>query len=296
MSTTEDRNALAALLVELGSSFEMLRMPSESLRATTLLSTINEDRPVKVVVVGEFNSGKSTLVNALLRWNVLPTGIIPTTATISVLSHAMEHAIRILRTDGSVQNLAYSSDILQHLSARYGQHADIREVRIEGPEVAADLVVIDTPGVNDINQTRSEIVYQMIPEADVVIFLMDVQQPLKRSEVDFLRDRILGSSMVRTIFVLNHIDRISSAIDVSTAVAYVRKQLAEIYGTVADGVERSGCGHLASQLRRYAVDILVYTISAKEMLRFPKAGQDQVGDPMDLRATLLGYAAPEAKM
>ncbi len=55
----------------------------------------------------------------------------------------------------------------------------------------------------------TEIVFKTIPEADAVIFLMDIQQPLKRSEADFLRNRILGTRIVKTMFVLNDVDSVS---------------------------------------------------------------------------------------
>jgi predicted GTPase len=287
---------LRNILEQLYECCEALDMPAESLRARTLASTIAIDRPAKLVVIGEFNSGKSTLVNALCGWSLLPAGITPTTATINVISHGKRPSICILRHDGCTSDLPFSPDALQQLTSHHGEHTDICKVRIEAPNVPPGLVLIDTPGVNDINQTRSELVYQMIPEADAILFLMDVQQPLKKSEVDFLRDRVLGSTMVKTVFVLNHIDRIASSIEIDSAIAYVRKNLSDVYGTVADSLARSGCEHLASEVRRYAADIPMFVVSAKKMLRSLLAGQDIDGDPMGLRAEVLGYAAPHAKV
>jgi len=287
---------LGAVLQQLCHSFQELDLPIDSQRTATLASMVAADRPVKVVVVGEFNSGKSTLVNALCGWNILPVGVIPTTATINVLSHSSTERICVTRRDGSVADVPFSPEALQQFTARHGEQADIREVHIDAPNVPDGIVLIDTPGVNDINETRSEIVYGMIPEADALLFVLDIQQPLKKSEVDFLRDRILASSMVKTSFVLNHVDRVTNRAEIDDAVAYVRKNLCEIYGVVADSLASGGCKQLASQLRESAAEVPVFAISAKRMLRSSIVGQQIEGDLMGLRSEVFRYATLEAKM
>lgn len=287
---------LHGILEELRECFDILDMPTESQRAAALASTVTADRPAKLVVVGEFNSGKSTLVNALCGWNLLPAGITPTTATINIISHADTERIEVVQNDGCVSELPFGQEALRQLTARSGDHADVREVRIATPGIPRGLVLIDTPGVNDVNQTRSEIVYQMIPEADALLFLMDVQQVLKRSEVSFLRDRVLASSMVKTIFVLNHTDRVSKSSEIDAAVAYVRANLSSIYNSVADSLAGSGCEHLASNVRQYASNIPIFTVSAKTMMHSAIARQDIAGDPMGLRSTILQLASPKTRM
>jgi len=229
----DSRQPLREILHQVGESFALLDLSAETRRASALAASLDTQRPVKVVVVGEFNSGKSTLVNALCGVNLLPAGIIPTTATINVVQYCPTPTMSVVYTDGSISDLPFAPDTLQQFTARQGEQREIREVRIGIPQLLPDLVLIDTPGVNDINETRSEIVYEMVPGADVVIFLMDIQQPLKRSEVNFLRDRILGASVVKTVFVLNHIDRVMNANEIRTAVDYVRKNLGRIYNDLA---------------------------------------------------------------
>ena len=287
---------LRDILEELHESFEVLDMPTESRRTATLASAVATDRPAKLVVIGEFNSGKSTLLNALCGWDLLPMGITPTTATINIISHADTARIDVVRNDGGVTELPFGQEALRQFTARSGDHADVREVRVHAPGIPPGLVFIDTPGVNDVNQTRSEIVYQMIPEADALLFLMDVQQALKKSEVIFLRDRVLASSMVKTIFVLNHIDRVSKSSEIDAVVANVRVNLFNIYSAVADSLAGSGCELLASEVRQYASDIPIFTVSAKTMMRSAIAGQEMAGDPMGLRSTAFQFALPEVRM
>ena len=54
-----------------------------------------------------------------------------------------------------------------------------------------NVVLVDTPGVNDLNEQRAEVTYGYVPRADAVVFLLDAGQALKDSEREFLRSRVL---------------------------------------------------------------------------------------------------------
>jgi hypothetical protein len=77
-------------------------------------------------------------------------------------------------------------------------------------------VLVDTPGVNDLNEQRAEVTYGYVPRADAVVFLLDAGQALKDSEREFLRSRVLESARDRLIFVLGKMDMLSA--DERTAV------------------------------------------------------------------------------
>ena len=73
------------------------------------------------------------------------------------------------------------------------------------------LTIVDTPGVNDINEQRAEITYGYIPRADAAVFLLDATQILTASERQFLEERILRSSRERLIFVIAKADLLDEA-------------------------------------------------------------------------------------
>ena len=90
-----------------------------------------------------------------------------------------------------------------------------------------NVVLVDTPGVNDLNDQRAEVTYGYVPRADAVVFLLDAGQALKDSEREFLRSRVLESARDRLVFVLGKMDLLNA--DEKTAVIdYVRSWLAGI--------------------------------------------------------------------
>ena len=88
------------------------------------------DRPLLVAVMGEFNAGKSSFVNALAGANVAPTGVTPTTATVNVLRYGAEPAARVVAHDGGTRPLA-AADVARFLTGlRPDEARAIRMVEI----------------------------------------------------------------------------------------------------------------------------------------------------------------------
>lgn len=87
--------------------------------------------------------------------------------------------------------------------------------------------IVDTPGINDVNQNRIEITYRYLNQADAVIMLLSSTQALSRSEVDFLKERILGNHIQNIFFVISHKDEISSQSE-KKVYDFVVKNLKEI--------------------------------------------------------------------
>lgn len=165
-----------------------------------------------LVILGEFNHGKSTFVNALLGAEVLPTGITPTTAAINHVVYAEQPTAQAaLLTGGTV---ALSPGALGDWVTAAGSHSrEVAYVELgyPAPILAENITLVDTPGVNDLNEARADITYGYVPRADAVIFLLDAGQALKESEREFLASHVLEGSRDRLIFVLGKIDLLSQA-------------------------------------------------------------------------------------
>ena len=106
------------------------------------------DRPLLVAVMGEFNAGKSSFVNALAGADVAPTGVTPTTATVNVLRYGAEPAARVVAHDGGTRPLA-AADVARFLTGlRADEARAIRMVEIFLPvETLRRVEIVDTPGL-----------------------------------------------------------------------------------------------------------------------------------------------------
>lgn len=161
-----------------------------------------------VVIAGEFNRGKSTLVNAILGQELLPCDVVPTTASIHVIRKAAAPVLQIHRRSGEVEHRSLTAEELrQFVACETGacENTSYLEIGLPLPQLDG-IALVDTPGVDDMNRHRAEVTYSFVPRADVVLFVLDATTPVRRSEMDFLQSAILSSGIERLIFVANFAD------------------------------------------------------------------------------------------
>lgn len=214
------------------------------------LPRLREERLV-LVVLGEFNHGKTTFVNALLGGSVLPTGITPTTALIHEVRYGdAPRAEVVFRPKEQAEGAPPTASEGAPNATRPGEGErrqvpwdkigdlvvggelpadDVLRVEIEypAPLLRDRITLVDTPGVNDLNLQRAEITYGYVPRADAVVFLLDAGQILKDSERRFLRDKLLGAGRDRIVFAINKADVLDDK-ERDEVLAYARKQLAQL--------------------------------------------------------------------
>jgi small GTP-binding protein len=230
-SLDERKAAIRAVLVDLGAAAEAAGLPSvaRDVRETRLPKL--DDERFTIVVLGEFNHGKSTFINALLGRPVLPTGITPTTAVLAHISQGPKEGATLVLESGErkaidVKKLGEWLTV-EGLAAHAG--ANVHHVEIVHPAdiLGERVTIVDTPGVNDINEQRAEITYGYLPRADAAVFLLDATQILSASERQFLEERILRSCRDRLLFVVAKADLLDAA-ELEETLAFARKHLAAI--------------------------------------------------------------------
>ena len=202
---------------EIIARFQQLAEVADAVGMVTLARDIRTTRIPKLeserfhlVVLGEFNHGKSTFVNALLGADILPTGITPTTASINHVVYAATPTARVVLTSGESKHLE-PTQLKEWVTVAGGHASEVAYVELgyPSPLLQNHVVLVDTPGVNDLNEQRAEVTYGYVPRADAVVFLLDAGQALKDSEREFLRSRVLESARDRLIFVLGKMDMLS---------------------------------------------------------------------------------------
>lgn len=174
-----------------------------------ILKSDMQDDFFSVVVLGEFKRGKSTFVNALIGEDLLITDVLPETATIQAIMHSKERKAQVLFWDKTIKEGTASKEFLMKFSAKEGETTSgIKYIKIGHPSVFINekVVLIDTPGVSDMNEQRVQVTYDFVPKANAVLFVLDAVSPMKRSEKEFIEEHLLKQGITKIIFILNKMD------------------------------------------------------------------------------------------
>jgi GTPase SAR1 family protein len=165
-----------------------------------------------LVVAGQFKRGKSTLINALLGEPVLPVGVVPLTSVVTAIQYGASPLATVELGQGEVRELPISA--LEHYVTERGNPRNIKQVgrvqvRYPCAWLSNGVQLIDTPGIDSVYEHNTDVTHDFIPQADAVIFVASVEQPLSRAELDFLQGirRYAG----KIFCVLNKIDQLSAA-------------------------------------------------------------------------------------
>jgi ribosome biogenesis GTPase A len=229
-----------------------------------LVRKLEEDR-FHLVVVGEFNHGKTTFVNALLGEAALPVGVTPTTAAIHHIRWAVRPEAFVVTTTGGRHPIPFG----EARNFAVGGSGDLEsvdhlEIGYPAPLLEERILLVDTPGVNDLSLQRADITYTYVPRADAVLFLLDAGQILKESERVFLNDKLLKASRDKIVFVITKWDLLSPD-EAREALAYARTHLSTLVKnpvvfpvsaeTALSGrIEESGLPALVEYLTRFLAD------------------------------------------
>jgi small GTP-binding protein len=192
-----------------------------------LVRKLEEDR-FHLVVVGEFNHGKTTFVNALLGEEALAVGVTPTTAAIHHIRWAERPEAFVVSTTGERRAIPFEE--AKRFAVGGGEkteEVDYLEIGYPAALLKERILLVDTPGVNDLSLQRADITYSYIPRADAVLFLLDAGQILKESERVFLNDKLLKGSRDKIVFVVTKWDLLSTE-ERREALAYAKNHLSSL--------------------------------------------------------------------
>ncbi|MFD7653554.1 dynamin family protein [Actinosynnema sp. NPDC059797] len=166
--------------------------------------------PASVVVVGETNRGKSSLVNALLATPGLsPVDAEVATAAYLVFRHGAEWSARACYA-GSMSPVPFDREELPRwVSAAHDLPEGMlppRYVEVDAPiPLLERLSVVDTPGVGGLDAAHGELAAEAAADATALLFVVDASAPFTRGELDFLR--ALGQRVETVVFALAKVDQ-----------------------------------------------------------------------------------------
>ena len=155
-----------------------------------------------LVIVGEFNAGKSAFINALLGSRVVEEGVTPTTAQINVLQFGDA-------TDRQIREPAL--------------HVITAPVPL-----LRDIHIVDTPGTNAIVREHERITAEFVPRSDLVLFVTSADRPFTETERAFL-EQIRGWGK-KVVAVINKIDILESDGQVDEVTTFVARSAHSLLG------------------------------------------------------------------
>jgi small GTP-binding protein len=200
-----------------------------------------------LVIVGEFNSGKSAFINAMLGAEISEEGVTPTTSRITVLRHADEPVERE-RRDGVLEK-GHPIDFLR------------------------EVAIVDTPGTNAIIRHHEELSRGFVPRSDLVLFVTSAERPLTESEREYLE--LIRDWGKKILLVVNKADLlqdetsteqvrsfveggIRSALGLTPPIFLISALLARKARAAASAMERDALLRASGldELERYITDLL----------------------------------------
>ena len=155
-----------------------------------------------MVVVGEFNAGKSAVINALLGGDYLPEGVVPTTSELVLIRH---------------------SDAVEQPGADRGMA--VRRLPVPWLQ---EVNLVDTPGTNAVIRQHQELTEHFVPRSDLVLFVTSADRPFSESERAFLQQiRDWGKKVV---IVINKIELLTTEAEQRQVLEFVRQNAHELLG------------------------------------------------------------------
>lgn len=186
------------------------------------------DDQFNLAVIGQFNRGKTSLMNAVLGMDRLPTGIVPLTSVITVVRHGsrecalVEYENSMLRPEITLADLpAYVTE-----EGNPGNEKHIRTVEVQLPAeiLRRGFRFVDTPGLGSAIAANTATTERFLPESDAVVFVTSCDSPLTELEIDYLRT--VRRLVHKTFLIVNKSDLLPPR-QREQVLAFIRERLAQ---------------------------------------------------------------------
>jgi GTPase SAR1 family protein len=242
------KNELLSCIDEMLTIDAIRGCPCEELREKVQTNAFN------LVVVGQFKRGKTSLINALLGVDILPVAVVPLTSIVTIMTYGDALRIRVYFNDGRVTEIRPES-LPEYVTEKGNPKniKDVKEVVITYPSsyLKDGVRLIDTPGVGSIYQHNTDVAYQYLPKSDAALFLLSVDQPMSKAELDFLKDVKEYSN--RIFFLLNKADYLTEK-DLNESIEFSKNVIKEAMG----------------------IDVKIFPVSARLALEGKQTGSEEL--------------------
>ena len=188
-----------------------------------------QNKSFSVAIVGEFKRGKSTFINSLLGCNILPSDILPWSATLNRVTYGVTPAVKVIFKDGREEEVGI--DRLEEYVTKLTLESEdtaatVQEAIVSYPVSYCqnNVDIIDTPGLND-EANMDEVTLSVLPRVDAAIMVILAQSPFGESERKFLEEKLLTNDLGRIIFVVNGIDNFNRPGDADRVIQNIQSRI-----------------------------------------------------------------------
>ncbi|CAM3880476.1 dynamin family protein [Alkalicoccus chagannorensis] len=167
----------------------------------------NVKKPLVVVIIGEFKSGKSSIINTILNEDLLKADVTPKTATVTEVVYGEEMSLVAQMNDGREKTL--SIDDLDSWSSegdtkKTSFRDDTYKLILSYPHpVLKEVTFVDTPGLNAMNERHEKATVSYLKEADMFWWIFNYMSPGRKTEMKFI-DKL--DKKIKKIAIVNKID------------------------------------------------------------------------------------------
>lgn len=202
--------ALADQLRALKDAFHALGREEAGRQLDDLMAKLAEDH-FTLAVLGQFKRGKSSLMNAIVGRELLPTGLLPLTSAITSLRFGPAERLLITRENSMFTDELPVSALPEYVTEK-GNPGNCKMVRkatleLPVPFLRQGLEFVDTPGIGSAIAANTAVTYGFLPQCDAVILVTGVDTPMSSLELKFLNE--ISGFVDKIFFVVNKTDLVS---------------------------------------------------------------------------------------
>ena len=178
--------------------------------------------PIEIAIVGQFSSGKSTFLNALLSKDILPTGITPVTSKVTYINYGERYEMKVTYLSGKEVFLPIN-EMESYLDQRKSTIKDIKYLTLYAPlELLKTISLVDTPGLNSQSHSDTQTTHKVLQDVGGIIWLSLIDNAGKNSEAVTL-EHYMKAFKEKTICLLNQKDKYTSE-QIAQTKAYVEEK------------------------------------------------------------------------
>jgi len=208
-------------LAELADEFDAEQVATD---ARSVAERVAEGR-FYVACIGQFKRGKSSVLNALVGWSVLPTGVVPVTTIPTIVRYGTHASARVRFQAGEWKDIPVDT-VVEYVSEEKNPENTKKvaalEIFVPSPLLSTGMCFVDTPGLGSVFTGNTAATQAFIPHIDAALVVIGADPPLAGEEMTLIE--AVSKNVQDFIIVVNKADRTTDA-EREAAVAFARRQL-----------------------------------------------------------------------